>query len=1017
MNSLIARISVGLLTLAAAVAVPVARAEGAVTANVIAGVLTVNGDGLDNQIVLRFAAGGATNIEVLDGTTLIGTFVVSTLASISVDGMGGTNDRLTFNGTDGNEIFSEVANGVAVRLIRDPGPLNIDINNTENLTVNMLGGDDSFAGTGNLAALIKTQVFGGDGNDSILGTNGADVLFGEGGNDFIDGNQGNDTVFLGAGEDTMQWDPGDGSDVVEGQEGVADKLLFNGSAGDEIMAINPNGGRFILTRNLGNILMDCDGIEDVEVNALGGVDSVTLSNDLLRTGLLRTKIDGGDGIDTLTGGDTDDTLLGGLQADTLNGGDGNDILVGGDANDTMNGGNGSDLMIWNPGDDNDVLNGEAGDDTMQFNGANINETITITRNGTRVAFFRDVAAVTMDIGTTETVQFVGFGGIDTVNVGANLAALTTIQLDLGVGNDVVNTVASSRVVADGGPESDTLNFNAVNQALQTTPNSISVAGVLTVNHINFESVVNQNTLGTIPTLTINSPTTNPTIDLTTPFISLAGTAADDVGVTTVTWANDRGGSGTATGTTNWSVADISLQPGVNVITVSAHDAQGNAGGDTLTVSVNTLTYTMAEGATGNFFDTDILLANPNNVPAPVRILYLKGDGTTVTQDLTLAATSRTTVEVDNIAGLENAEVSATVTSLNGLPLVVERTMRWDDTNYGAHTEKATDGPALNWFFAEGAQGFFQTYVLLANPGATPNSAEVRFLREGEAPVVKTFPLAATSRKTIFAGDIPEIVDRSFGIQVTFQNPGVAERAMYFGLTPLFNAGHESAGVNTPAREWFLAEGATGGFFTTFVLLANPGGSDASVTVTFLPDTGQTVTRTLTVLAGQRVTLNIAQESPSLANAAVATRVTSTQPILVERAQYWPGPASSWYEAHNSFGATSLSTKWGLAEGRVGGPEAYQTYILLANSNNTASDVRITYLRTNGGTVVKTYRVQPTSRLNVQVNSLVPELTNESFGAVIEVTSGPGIFVERALYSDRNGVPFAAGTNALATRLP
>ena len=206
----------------------------------------------------------------------------------------------------------------------------------------------------------------------------------------------------------------------------------------------------------------------------------------------------------------------------------------------------------------------------------------------------------------------------------------------------------------------------------------------------------------------------------------------------------------------------------------------------------------------------------------MQITYLKGDGTTVTQNLTLAATSRTTIEVDSIAGLENAEVSATVTSTSALPLVVERTMRWDDSNYGAHTEKATDGPALNWFFAEGAQGFFQTYVLLANPGATANSAEVRFLREGEPPVVRTFPLDPTSRKTIFAGDIAEIVDKSFGIQVTFQNPGVAERAMYFGFTPLFNAGHESAGVNSPAREWFLAEGATGSFFTTFVLLANPG---------------------------------------------------------------------------------------------------------------------------------------------------------------------------------------------------
>ena len=96
-----------------------------------------------------------------------------------------------------------------------------------------------------------------------------------------------------------------------------------------------------------------------------------------------------------------------------------------------------------------------------------------------------------------------------------------------------------------------------------------------------------------------------------------------VGPTSVTWVNNRGGSGTAIGTTSWSVANIALQAGVNVITVSANDAQGNAGGDTLTVTVNVLTYTMAEGATGPFFDTDILLANPNTDVAPVTIDYLR----------------------------------------------------------------------------------------------------------------------------------------------------------------------------------------------------------------------------------------------------------------------------------------------------------------------------------------------------------------------------------------------------------
>jgi hypothetical protein len=48
-------------------------------------------------------------------------------------------------------------------------------------------------------------------------------------------------------------------------------------------------------------------------------------------------------------------------------------------------------------------------------------------------------------------------------------------------------------------------------------------------------------------------------------------------------------------------------------------------------------------------------------------------------------------------------------------------------------------------------------------------------------------------------------------------------------------------------------------------------------------------------------------------------------------------------------------------------------------------------------------------------TLVPELANESFGVLI--SSRQPIAVERALYTNANGVVWAAGTNATATRLP
>jgi len=92
---------------------------------------------------------------------------------------------------------------------------------------------------------------------------------------------------------------------------------------------------------------------------------------------------------------------------------------------------------------------------------------------------------------------------------------------------------------------------------------------------------------TAPTVTITSPTSSPTFITSSSLLILGGTAADNVGVTQVTWANSRGGSRTATGTTSWSASGIVLQTGSNVLTVTARDAAGNTATRTLTVTRTT----------------------------------------------------------------------------------------------------------------------------------------------------------------------------------------------------------------------------------------------------------------------------------------------------------------------------------------------------------------------------------------------------------------------------------------------
>ena len=95
---------------------------------------------------------------------------------------------------------------------------------------------------------------------------------------------------------------------------------------------------------------------------------------------------------------------------------------------------------------------------------------------------------------------------------------------------------------------------------------------------------------------------------------------------------------------------------------------------------------------------------------------------------------------------------------------------------------------------------------------------------------------------------------------------------------------------------------------------------------------------------------------------------------------------------------------------------FQTYILLANPHPFGATVTISFLRTAGPPIVTTFALPPTSRFNVDVSRDVPELVDETFGALIEV-SGMPISVERAMYSNALGQVWAAGTNALGTRVP
>src|SRR5262249_56753189 len=90
-------------------------------------------------------------------------------------------------------------------------------------------------------------------------------------------------------DDTFVWNPGDGSDTVEGQAGT-DTLRFNGANIDEKIDISANGSRARLTRDVGTVTMDLNGVEHIAVNARGNAHTVTV-NDLTATGVNQIAID------------------------------------------------------------------------------------------------------------------------------------------------------------------------------------------------------------------------------------------------------------------------------------------------------------------------------------------------------------------------------------------------------------------------------------------------------------------------------------------------------------------------------------------------------------------------------------------------------------------------------------------------------------------------------------------------------------------------------------------------------
>jgi Ca2+-binding RTX toxin-like protein len=175
---------------------------------------------------------------------------------------------------------------------------------------------------------VPSTIFGGDGNDWMLGAAGNDVFYGGGGHDAMDGGRGADQFNGGLGFDLVTYEART-TRVVVSMNGVAD----DGSPATAAA------------------LGERDNVKK-DIEAIAG----SQGNDLLYGNELNNRISGAGGNDVIWAGKGNDTAIGGLGNDEIRGQDGDDTLLARDGNrDRVFGGGGRDRGNVDGVDDTDSI--------------------------------------------------------------------------------------------------------------------------------------------------------------------------------------------------------------------------------------------------------------------------------------------------------------------------------------------------------------------------------------------------------------------------------------------------------------------------------------------------------------------------------------------------------------------------------------------------------------------------------------------------------------------------------------
>ncbi len=420
------------------------------------------------------------------------------------------------------------------------------------------------------------------------------------------------------------------------------------------------------------------------------------------------------------------------------------------------------------------------------------------------------------------------------------------------------------------------------------------------------------------------------------------------------------------------------------------------------------TWYFAEGFTGGSFTEYLTLANPNPSATTATVQYLLQGASPITKRYTLAANSRTTLNVDNEVG-KGKTLSMVVTGSQ--PIIAERPMYFTYTTLPGYTipggSDVLGATSLSTNFDFGyldtTKGH-DTYLTILNQNSTAMQVTVDYFPAGGGtPIVRTHSVAATSRGTIHV-NTDGLAAGTYSALVTLSEPGLVERPMYLKDSGTgYTGSADVVGVANPQNTWYFAEGFVSSLFQERYIVANPSTTTAAhVTLTFFLASGKPQTATFTLNPGQQEIYNVG----GLLSGNNSAQVSSTgAPVLAERFMSFkyesqiPG-------ASDVLGAAAPSQLFYFAEGYTG--STFSEYLTIENPNSSSAIVQVTFLPANGGAPkVETYTIAASSRFTLNTGDV---MSNQAFSMVVE--SNVPIVAERPMYFNYLGSGQTGGTDVI-----